>query len=75
MSYTAIEGDGRRNVCLLGNKTTAVVWFAMIDFLRITLLSCIWLVLFLSETIFDVSSKLPHAAVVMKTLSFSKVNI
>lgn len=58
MSCAAIEGDGRWSVYLLGCKTTAAFWFAMIVFLRITSLSFIWLaLLFLSETIFEMSSK------------------
>lgn len=56
-SYVAIAGDGKWSVCLLGCKTTVEFWFAMIVFLRITSLSFIWLaLLFLSETIFEMSS-------------------
>ena len=56
-SCTAIAGDGKWNDCLLGCKTTVEFWFVMIAFLRITSLSFIWrALLFLSETIFEMSS-------------------
>jgi hypothetical protein len=53
----AIEGGGKWNACLLGYKTIAAFWFAMIVFLKTTSLSFIWLaLLFSSETIFEMCS-------------------
>jgi hypothetical protein len=55
----AIEGGGKWNACLLGYKTIAAFWFAMIVFLKTTSLSFIWLaLLFSSETIFEMCSSL-----------------